>query len=292
MQIAALHTFAYVWGEWTWLPSITIPLATLAILYTLGWIQIVRHNLRRNVQWHPAICFLFGWTSLLIALDSTIHELGEQLFWVHMTQHEILVLVSAPLLVLSEPFAVILWSMPRSVRRRISFALHSRTWIAIATLFTGSSVAWGLHAAALWLWHIPAFFEATLHSDLAHGAQHLSFFSTAALFWWSLMEKQKSKAHYGASILYLFTTAIHTSFLGMLLTFSAHAWYPSYALTAPHWGLTGLEDQQVGGLIMWVPAGVVLTGIALWMIPKWLNSSESRWVAQQANSNSSSRSLT
>jgi cytochrome c2 len=129
--------------------------------------------------------------------------------------------------------------------------------------------AWEVHAAALWLWHIPRFFQATLGNDWIHSAQHVSFLGSALLFWWSLFYAN-GEVSYGASVLYLFTTAVHTSILGALLTFAASGWYPDYAATTPAWGLTLLEDQQLGGLIMWIPAGLVyviggLTLFALWL---------------------------
>ena len=105
--------------------------------------------------------------------------------------------------------------------------------------------AWWVHAAALWLWHIPRFFQATLDNDWIHSAQHVSFLGSALLFWWSLFYAH-GKVRYGASVLYLFTTAVHTSILGALLTFASTVWYPDYAATTPAWGLTPLEDQQAG----------------------------------------------
>ena len=87
--------------------------------------------------------------------------------------------------------------------------------------------AWSVHAAALWLWHIPRFFQATLDNDWIHSAQHISFLGTALLFWWSLFYAH-GKVRYGASVLYLFTTAVHTSILGALLIFLSTIWYPVY----------------------------------------------------------------
>jgi cytochrome c oxidase assembly factor CtaG len=107
-------------------------------------------------------------------------------------------------------------------------------------------------------------FQATLTHDWVHAAQHISFLGSALLFWWSLLGSRK-RIDNGAGILYLFTTGVHTSILGALLTFTPSVWYPAYLSTAPRWGLTALEDQQLGGLIMWVPAGIVyiIAGLAL-----------------------------
>jgi len=133
--------------------------------------------------------------------------------------------------------------------------------------------AWWVHAAALWLWHIPRFFQATLDNDWVHSAQHVSFLGSALLFWWSLFYAH-GKARYGASVLYLFTTAVHTSILGALLTFDSTVWYPVYVATTAAWGLTPLEDQQAGGLIMWIPAGLVYVIGALALLALWLRESD------------------
>ena len=124
-------------------------------------------------------------------------------------------------------------------------------------LLTQPLVAWLLHAVALWVWHAPALFQATLQSELIHTLQHLSFFGSALLFWWALFYGRGGRMGYGAATLYVFTTSIQSCALGALLTFSSTLWYPRYQVTTAAWGLSPLEDQQLGGLLMWVPAGVV-----------------------------------
>jgi putative membrane protein len=265
-------------SAWTWPLSINLPLFAAGALYCVGLFRLKRRaTMRHALQPWPPFAFFAGWLALLLALDSPIHELGEQLFWVHMSQHEILVLIAAPLLVLSRPFSVFLWAIPKFCRQRVaSFTKHPwtrRTWVVISA----PAVAWSLHAAALWVWHAPALFNLTLVSDGAHALQHLSFFGTALLFWWALVQGHEGKLNYGTSILYVFTTAIHTSALGALLTFASHAFYAPYALTTAAWRLTALQDQQIGGLIMWIPAGTLLVAIGLWMVPKWLKLSDRRW---------------
>ena len=96
---------------------------------------------------------------------------------------------------------------------------------------------------------------------------------SALLFWWSLFYAN-DRTGYGSSVLYIFTTAVHTSILGALLTFAGAAWYPAYAPTTATWGLSPLEDQQIGGLIMWIPAGVVYLGAGLWLLALWLRESD------------------
>ncbi len=190
-----------------------------------------------------------------------------------MVQHEILMLISAPLLVLSRPLVTFLWALPFAWRRRLGqWAKRppiKATWESVTNPFT----AWWLHAAAIWIWHAPVLFQLTLRSDLAHSAQHLSFFLTGLLFWWAVFYAHGRRA-YGAAILYVFTTALHTGILGALLTFAPHVWYPAYGNSPQSWGFTPLEDQQIGGLIMWVPASLVYLAAGLALCASWLKASE------------------
>jgi cytochrome c oxidase assembly factor CtaG len=116
-------------------------------------------------------------------------------------------------------------------------------------------------------------FESTLTSEWAHAAQHASFLGSGLVFWWAMLYGQRRAAR-GLSIVYLFTTAVHTSVLGALLTFSRSLWYPAYAATTAAWGIAPMADQQLAGLIMWVPASVVYLIAALAIMHRWLHDSE------------------
>jgi putative membrane protein len=256
-----------LWQAWSFDPGIVIPLALTAFLYARGARPL------RGVSIRQLFFFWSGWLFLVIALLSPLHPLGEVLFSAHMTQHEILMLVAAPLLVLARPLAPMLWGLPMGWRKGLGRwskgTMVRRSWRAVTNPFT----AWWLQAAALWLWHAPSLFQATLKSDWVHAAQHASFLLSALLFWWSLFYAS-GRASYGASFLYIFTTAIHTSILGALLTFAHSVWYPAYGTAAQAWGLTPLEDQQLGGLIMWIPAGLVYLGAGLGLFALWLRESD------------------
>ena len=206
---------------------------------------------------------------LSLALVSPLHPLGEALFSAHMAQHEILMLLAAPMLVVSRPLVPLLWGLPFGWRRVAGRWSKMRPVQRIWESLTLPLAAWCIHAAALWIWHAPALFQATLTSELAHSAQHLSFLLSALLFWWALLYGP-GRMNYGSGVLYIFTTGVHTSILGALLTFASSVWYPAYRSTAPLWGITSLEDQQVGGLIMWIPAGLVYLAAGLILFAAWL----------------------
>jgi putative membrane protein len=256
-----------LWSAWSFAPGIVIPLALTALLYLRGAKRV------HGVSSKQKLYFWAGWSLLCIALLSPLHPLGEALFAAHMVQHELLMVAVAPLLVLACPLVALLWGLPFTWRRALGQWSKRTTVHGSWVFFTHPMTAWWVHATALWLWHIPRFFQATLDNDWIHSAQHVSFLGSALLFWWSLFYAH-GKARYGASVLYLFTTAVHTSILGALLTFASTVWYPVYAPTTSSWGLAPLEDQQVGGLIMWIPAGLVYVIGALALLAQWLRESD------------------
>jgi putative membrane protein len=253
-------------APWSWEPSIVLPLAFLLFVYVSG---AVRRGGWRTLRWRHA-SFLGGWFSLVFALTSPIHELGEQLFSAHMLQHEILILVSAPLIAAAHPAATCLWAFAPRQRVRFGGWIHAVESTPLLTFITRPLTTWSLEAFALWIWHLPALYQATLTSDWVHAAQHLSFLLTAVLFWSALYGIGRFAMAYGAATLYVFGTAVHCSGLGALLTFSAVLWYPAYANSTQSWGLTPLQDQQLGGLIMWVPSAVVFILIGLVLFARWI----------------------
>jgi putative membrane protein len=241
-----------LWRAWPLEPGILLSLIVPALLYWRG------SRRTPGVPRARQACFWSGLAMVALALASPLHPLGEVLFSAHMAQHELLMMVAAPLLTLSQPVAPLLWGLPFPIRRPAGRVV--KLWSLVASPFMASV----LHAAALWVWHIPALFTATLTNEWVHTAQHLSFFVTALLFWWALLQSR------GPAVLYIFVTAVHTSILGALLTFARSVIYPAYLTTAPLWGLTPLQDQQIGGLIMWIPAGVVYMAAALAIFWSWL----------------------
>ena len=271
------HNWDDLVRAWSFEPLVTAALALSAGLFVAGVRRLWREApKRKSIRTWEAMCFLLGWLALFVALVSPIHAWGRVLFSAHMTQHELLMLVAAPLLVLGRPLIAFLWALPldwsRSLGNVAKIGWINRVWRTL----TIPLVAWLVHAIALWTWHIPLLFDAVLHNELVHTAQHLSFLVSALLFWWALIHGPGGAMGYGAAVLYLFTTSVHSGILGALIALARSVWYPSYAGLTDSWGLTPLEDQQLGGLIMWIPAGLVYLIAALALFAGWLRESELR----------------
>jgi cytochrome c2 len=193
-----------------------------------------------------------------------------------MAQHELLMIVAAPLLVLGRPVVALLRALPANWAGALARLGNDSRWQHVWMFLTNAMVAWMIHAAVLWLWHAPRLMNTAIDNEWAHAAQHLCFLASALLFWWAVIYGQRRALGYGMAVLYLFTTALHSGLLGVLLTFATTLWYPAYAQTTQAWGLSPLEDQQLGGLIMWIPAGVIYIVAGLALLAAWMRESETR----------------
>lgn len=265
------------WQHWTFEPVTVVLLVLGAALYVVGlrnaWAQAGRGA---GIRAWQAAAFAGGMICLAVAQISPLAWLSDVLFSAHMTQHEILMLIAAPLLVLGQPLLAVLWAVPRARRAAVAAAFRgpafSRAWHTL----TGPLAVFLLHAVALWVWHIPVLFEAALANEAVHFLQHMCFLLTAALFWWGMVYGRYGRMGYGVAILYVFLTALHNTVLGALLTIAPSTWYPSYDLMAVRWQVDALADQQLAGLIMWVPSGVAFLVVGLALTAAWLGESERR----------------
>ncbi len=262
------------WAElshWNLEPWLVVLLAASAALYALGLARLWRHaGAARGIDRWQALSFAGGWLALAVALVSPLDRLGALRFSAHMVQHEALMIVAAPLLVLGRPLAAWTWALQPPQRRLAGRATRSGAFASAWHAITQPLAAWGLHALALWIWHVPQLFEAALHQQWVHVLQHASFLGTALLFWWTVLGPDPRSRGSGFAIASLFTTMLHTGALGALLSLAPTAWYASYAASAAVLGLDPVADQQLGGLLMWVPGSVVYLTAALVVVARLL----------------------
>ncbi|MCZ4091333.1 cytochrome c oxidase assembly protein [Sinorhizobium psoraleae] len=261
------HASAFVWSFDRW---VVTPIVVAGLLYAFGSFRLWRRSgsgrgitARGNLIWWTA------WLVLVAALVSPLHFIGEHLFALHMIEHELVMAVSAPLFVLARPVGVLFWGLPRTIRRLTRRAMKEKVVLAAWDWLTRASVATLLHGTAIWAWHAPVLFDATLADVTLHRLQHLSFFMTAFLFWWSMLWRSDR----GLAAWHVFLTMLHTSALGALIALAPRVVYPVQTQTAPEWGLTQLEDQQLAGMLMWMPGGIIYGGAALVLLALWISKS-------------------
>lgn len=261
---------------WTLDPWILAPLLLAALLFGLGLTRLRPRVRQRRGLDRKAACFASGWLVLAAALTSPLHAAGERSFAAHMLEHELLMLVAAPLLVLSRPLGVWLWAFGPLARRRIA-GLGAHGALALPwRAFTHPLVATAVQAAVLWLWHVPAAFDLALSHPGWHALQHLCFLGSALLFWWAMLTGPAQRA--GVAVGCLFFTSLVSGALGALMAFSRGPWYAGYsALGLDAFGLSPAEDQQLAGLLMWVPGGLLHAAAGIWMLARGLDDPPRAW---------------
>jgi putative membrane protein len=264
---------------WTFDPWITVPLLLSAALYATGALRLRRRGVtgRRKRFWR-GLAYTAGWCSLAAALVSPLHWFGEQLFTAHMIEHEVVMTIAAPLLVLARPGGVLLWAFRTNTRREVGRLARGSSARRCWEVLTRPLTATVLHGVAIWAWHVPLLFDAAVADIVVHRLQHLTFFTTAILFWWAMLWRSHPAVAAGE----IFITMIHTGILGALMTFAPHVLYGTQSINAEYWGFTPLEDQQLAGLVMWIPVGTIYAGAAIGLLGRWVKRSGKSWKVADA----------
>jgi putative membrane protein len=247
-------------------PLVLVPLLLVHWLYGRGLARMWgRAGIGRGVRVREALAFQAGTLALVAALVWPLEPLAGTLFSAHMAQHMVLTIVAAPLLVAGRPAGPLWHGLPRSWRGPM--AAPGRLWRRLSR----PGPATVLQAAALWAWHVPALYEAALHDPLVHALEHAVFLLTAVAFWTAMADAARDRGP-GAPIaaVWLLATAVTGGLLGAVLAWSPRPLYPHYEGLPRVWGLSALADQHLAGLIMWVPAGAVHVGAAVWLASRWL----------------------
>ena len=261
----------------SWDMAVMVLLVAAGAMYLIGTLQLSRRGARvRTVE---RAAFWIGWCAMVAAVAPPMDGAAAEAFSSHMAQHEMLMLIGAPLVIVGRPILPWLWALPDRFRPVAAGGLQSSVLSPVWRALTLPALAWAIHGAVVWLWHLPALYEAALQSEAVHAAQHATFVGTAVLFWWGLVYGRYGRAAYGASALFVFVTMIHTGALGALFAFSNSPYYPLYAARASAAGVDPVFDQQLAGLYMWIPAGFVLTVVGLALMLAWLSESDRRAAA-------------
>jgi cytochrome c oxidase assembly factor CtaG len=215
---------------------------------------------------------------LVLALASPLDALADQLFSAHMAQHVLLAIVAPPLIVAGAPLTAALWLLPLATRKRLVQWTKRHGWLtSLWAVMTAPALAWAIHAVAMWTWHLPRLYALALDNSVVHAAEHVSFVGTASLIWWGIIYPRRSRrAAYALGVAALFLTMMQSGALGALLTLSHRIWFPVHAAGEARWGLAPLEDQQLAGLIMWVPGGLLYLAAMSVLFLAWMRQGERR----------------
>jgi putative membrane protein len=252
-----------LWGAW----NLDVPLLAGIALVVWAYGRGRVNGPRRETDTWRARFFYGGLAVVAVALVSPLDAMSGALASAHMVQHVLLLLVAAPLLALSSPGTTLLRGTPPSVRRATG------RWRRRLRPLRNPAALWALHVATIWLWHAAVPYDAALDHHLLHVVEHACFLLTGLLFWQVVLGARGAVSN-GFGILLVFTMAMQSVFLSALLTFASSPWYSGYESTTAAWNLEPLADQQLAGVIMWIPAGLVYLGAAIALLVRWIQASE------------------
>jgi cytochrome c oxidase assembly factor CtaG len=280
--------------SWDLRLEVILALALAGTLYVRGWLRLrsLRSAPRRAAGSAAAAvrgrlatggrlaAYLSGLVILGLALMSPIDVLGGQLFFMHMIQHTLMIMVAAPLLWLASPLPFAMWGLPVRARRQVaSWLKPGSTFRRRLRTLTPPGISWMVFVVVLVGWHDPGAYQAALRDELVHDLEHLSFFVTAMLFWWHVIYAPPhihKRLPRGARIAYVLAAVPANMAVGATIAFSGQPIYPYYAGVPRLWGLTVLQDQMLSGIIMWIPGSMMYIIAALILISRWLGEEEQK----------------
>ena len=239
----------------------------------LGVVALYAHGLSAGGAKAPrwrTLSLIAGVTLLIIAVSPPMEQAAAARFAVHMAQHLLLILGAAPLIVLARPMPVVLRGLPARLRSRIAGVMgRARRLAKPVPLVAVAAAAWLLHAVSVWIWHIPALYNAALHNPWIHGLEHATMFLGAVPFWMVVLQPFRAGSLPGvAAVPYLFTASLHGGALGALLAVAPTVWYEHGIYAPPDLDL--IADQQMAGVIMWMPGALIYLGTALALFAYWM----------------------
>ena len=252
-----------LWGAWNVDLVLLTGLGLTVWAYRRGRVR----GPRRDADKWRGRCFAGALAVVAVALISPLDALSAALASAHMVQHVLLLLVAAPLLALSSPGTTLLRGAPPALRQATG------RWRRRLRQLRNPAVVWALHVATIWFWHAAVPYDAALGNHVLHVVEHAMFVVTGLAFWQVVLGARGAVPN-GFGILLVFTMAMQSVFLSALLTFASSPWYSSYASTTAPWRLEPLADQQLAGVIMWIPAGLVYLGVALALLVRWIQTAE------------------
>lgn len=260
-----------LWAAWNLGPLPLLGLAVAAWAYQRGLAGLWSSaGPGQMVAGRHAFAFAAGLATLAVAVVSPLDAAADALFAAHMSQHLLLTLVVPPLLALGRPGLVLARALPPPTQRRagrLQGRFHRfgrRRWLPAAGLV--------LFTVVLWAWHVPALYDLAAADRLVHDAEHATLLAAGLALWLPVVRPRRTP--WWAGMVLVFAAGLQSSVLAALLAFSPGAWYDAHVATAPQWGLTPLADQQLAGMIMWVPGGLICLLAGALALVRWLSEDE------------------
>jgi len=257
------------------------PLAWLVIAvtasYTVGLVRLQRRSAGRSVSRARAVYAYTGLALLGLSLFGPLDAYAGRAFFIHMTQHLVLALITAPLLLAAGPMSALMWAMPEQLRLGLGGAFARQGALRAALSFvTKPQVALPAFIGTFYIWHLPSAYDAALRNGAVHFVEHATMFFSGVLFWWPLIGPAplRSPLSYPQRTVYLLAAVTPKALLGAIITLSGRVLYRHYLSVPDVAGIPDEEDQVISGLLMWVPGNFIFLAALTVLFFKWYQSEE------------------
>ena len=283
--------------SWDLRPEIILVLGLAAGIYLVGW-----RRFRAMAGARPAgtdrptpsplaagwrlATYWAGLATIAVALMSPVDILSSQLFFMHMIQHLLLTMVAVPLLLIGNPFPVLVWGLPKRTRRGVSGLLNERsTFRKVLAKVTSPGIVWLLYVSALIGWHDPKMYDLALRNPFVHDIEHLSFFVTTMLLWWHVLgvaPRFHRTMSVGQRLIYTISVVPVSVIIGVAIAFAQNPIYTYYLDVPRLMGLSVLEDQMISGILMWIPGSEMFFWAALIVLTQIVKEDEKKKAESRA----------
>ena len=280
---AALH--------WPIDPPVVVGLIITAVLYWAGLRYARERGIERRhlARWRTAL-FVLALVVIFFTLDSPLDTMADSFVWAHMVQHELLTMVAAPLLLLSQPFMLIWRGVPLGTRRTTLRWMMRKRWPyrtleAIVTFLRKPAVSWIAFTGLFSVWHLPWLYDAATENDAIHAVEHICFLVTAVFFWSQVIPSLpfKPRLTYPAQALYFALAAMWGNVLGSAFIFSTTPVYPYYAALPRAAGvISAVVDEHIAGGVMDAADTAIFISMIIVALALWLRDDEQRQAAMDA----------
>ena len=246
--------------SWEWRLDLGLLIFVFVALYTAGWLKLRRKQTKLATGWR-LVSYYTGIILLVIALFSGIDVFQTQLFFIHMVQHLFLLMLAPPFLLLANPMPFILWALPKVERQQISRLLKRKSdFRKVFVWLTNPWMIWLVYTVNLVLWHDPNPYRAAIENEFLHDIEHFTFFYAGLGFWWHITGVAP-KFHGRRTFVMRMGLIIAAYFVnlavGVTITLTPDVIYTYYEGVPRTWGVSVMSDQRIGGLLMWIPGGMM-----------------------------------
>lgn len=271
-----IDTSISLWYYWVYTPEIALPLLFTTIVYFRGLAK--RREMKRPIPLAQRLLFLSGILSFVVALQSPLEPLSDHFLFLHQIEHMLIRSVAPLFIILSMPLAPIIQGLPHILRHYMLVPLIRNRLMQKVYLFLAHPfIASLMFIATLVIWQLPELHDRAVFERPLHDSMHFSMILSGFFFWWLICDPRRKSAglSFAMRIIILWVVTVPNTLVGAVITLSRNQIYQAYDVLYGFWNIDKMLDQQLGGIIIWGPDGMMAfvgTGIVFWL---WVRSEKS-----------------